>query len=329
MKLSELASFLGGELHGNPEFEVKGVSSPENPKDGTVIFCDKANAERLSSMPVAFVVTEPVDVENYIVVKDLRLSMAVFHRKFYPESHPVGVSDRAYIEEGVYIGREVYIGPFTYIGKGAVLEDGVKVYPFCYIGEGVRIGKGSVLFSGVHVYPRCEIGEGVRIHSGSVIGADGFGYYIGPEGIVKLNHIGKVTIEDDVEIGANSCVDRALIDQTVIGKHTKIDNLVQIGHNCRLGEKNIIVSQVGLSGSVRTGKNVILGGQVGVADHVEIGDGAVVAAKSGVSKSLQGGKVYGANLPAIEWSKWKRIYAYLLKIPELFKEKKHEDKDSP
>ncbi|MFN4320277.1 MAG: UDP-3-O-(3-hydroxymyristoyl)glucosamine N-acyltransferase [Aquificaceae bacterium] len=330
MKLKELAELIEGELCSNKDFEFVGLASPEKPKDKAVIFLQDLRAlDRIRGMDVALVVSEPVDFPNYIRVKDVRLALARFLNFLYPEKHPSGVSEKAHVEEDVYIGKEVYVGPFVYVGKGAVLEDGVKIYPFCYIGEGVRIGKNSVLFSGVHVYPGCRIGEGVRIHSGSVIGADGFGYYIGQEGIFKLNHIGKVVIEDFVEIGANSCIDRALIDETTIGKNTKIDNLVQIGHNCSIGEENILVSQVGLSGSVKTGRGVILAGQVGVADHVEIGDRAVVSAKAGVSKSLEGGKVYGGAIPAMEWSKWKRIYAYILKLPELFKEKRHENKDSP
>lgn len=329
MKLSELAVLLEGELSGSPHMEVWGISSPENPKSGTVIFLQRAQeAEKLRTKDVVLVVSEEVDFPNYIKVKDVRLALARYLAYLYPEKHPVGISDKAYIEEGVVLGKDVYVGPFVYLGKGVVLEDGVKVYPFCFVGDGVRIGKNSVLFSGVHVYPGCVIGEGVRIHSGSVIGADGFGYYVGPEGVIKLRHIGRVVLADFVEVGANTCIDRALIDETVIGKHTKIDNLVQIGHNCQIGEANIIVSQVGLSGSVKTGKGVILAGQVGVADHVEIGDGAVISAKAGVSKSLEGGKVYGGVIPAMEWSRWKRLYAYILKLPELFKERKHEDKDS-
>ncbi len=330
MKLRELAELIEGELYGDEHFEVIGLSSPEKPKEKSVIFLqDVKKLESLKGMKVALVVSQKVDFPNYIKVKDVKYALAKFLSFLYPERHPSGVSEKAHVEEDVYIGKDVYVGPFVYVGRGAVLEDGVKVYPFCYIGEGVRIGKNSVLFSGVHVYPGCYIGEGVRIHSGSVIGADGFGYYIGEEGVFKLNHIGKVVIEDFVEVGANTCIDRALIDETRIGRQTKIDNLVQIGHNCLVGERNIIVSQVGLSGSVKTGKGVILAGQVGVADHVEIGDGAVVSAKAGVSKDLPGGKVYGAVIPAMEWSKWKRIYAYLLKLPELFKGRRHEDKDSP
>jgi UDP-3-O-[3-hydroxymyristoyl] glucosamine N-acyltransferase len=209
--------------------------------------------------------------------------------------------------------------PLPTLEKNVVLERGVKVYPFSYIGDHSFVGENTVIFSGVHIYPRTVIGKNVRIHSGAVIGADGFGYHITKEGIIKLNHIGNVVIEDNVEIGANTTIDRALLDSTIVGKETKIDNLVMVAHNCRLGERNIIVSQVGLSGSVKTGRNVILAGQVGVADHVNIGDNVQVAAKSGVSKDLEPNKIYGANLPAIEWSRWKRIYVYLLKLPELLK----------
>lgn len=329
MTIRELSELLQGEPFGDLEHEVTGISSLESPREGTAVFCQRVlDAEKLKGLDIVPIVSEEVDFPRYIKVKNVRLALAKFLSLHYPEKHPSGISERAHIEEGVAIGRDVYIGPFVYVGKDAVLEEGVKIYPFCYIGDGTKIGKDSVLFSGVHVYPGCVIGEGVRIHSGSVIGADGFGYYVGAEGIFKLNHIGKVIIEDFVEIGSNTCIDRALLDETRIGKNTKIDNLVQIGHNCRLGENNLVVSQVGLSGSVRTGKGVVLAGQVGVADHVFVGDGAVVSAKAGVSKDLKGGKVYGGVIPAMEWSKWKRLYAYIIKLPELFKEKRHENKDS-
>ncbi len=321
MKLRELAELIRAELVGDPELEVEGISSTSDPKEGTVVFCqtDKEVERAIRGNPAALVVSTDVNYPNYLKVEDVRLALAIYLEKFHPEEHPAGVSEKAVLEEGVKLGKEVYVGPFSFIGRNAVLEDGVKIYPFCYVGEGSYIGEGSVLFSGVHIYPRTVIGKRVRIHSGAVIGADGFGYYIGKEGIKKLNHIGNVIIEDEVEVGANTTVDRALIDSTRIGRLTKIDNLVMIAHNCLIGEGNIIVSQVGVSGSVRTGRNVILAGQVGVADHITIGDNVTVTAKSGVSKDLEPGKVYGANLPAIEWSRWKRIYAYLLKLPEIMK----------
>ncbi len=324
MKLGDIAREIGGMLVGDPGVEISGISSPQNPKEGTVIFCqsEKDLSEAIKGNPSALIVSKDVNFPNYIKVEDVRYSLAVFLEKFYPEKHPAGISDKAVIGKGVQIGEGVYVGPFSFIGDNVILERDVKVYPFSYVGENSVIGKGSVIFSGVHIYPKTVIGRGVRIHSGAVIGADGFGYYIGKKGIKKLNHIGNVVIEDFVEIGANTTVDRALIDTTRLGKLTKVDNLVMIAHNCDIGEGNVIVSQVGISGSVKTGRNVILAGQVGVADHITIGDNVTVTAKSGVSKDLQPNRVYGATIPAMEWIKWKRIHAILLKLPELIKKLK-------
>ncbi len=321
MKLGEIAELLGGELSGNPDLEVGGISSVQNPKPGTIVFCQSPEdvEKALRGSPVALVVSSEVEAPNYIRVEDVRLALAIFLESFYPEKHPEGVSPDAKIGEGVSLGKGVYVGPFAVIGDGVILEDNVKVYPFTYVGDNTVVGEGSILFSGVHIYPRTVIGKGVRIHSGAVIGADGFGYHIGKEGIRKLNHIGNVVIEDYVEIGANTTVDRAMIDSTRVGRNSKIDNLVMIAHNCDIGEANIIVSQVGISGSVRTGRGVVLAGQVGVADHVSIGDGATVTAKAGVSKDLEGGKVYGGAIPAMEWGRWKRIYAALMRLPDLIK----------
>ena len=324
MKLREVAEIVRGKVVGDPEAEVEGVSTPQNPKEGTVVFCQSKKDVELAKRggPSALVVRERVDFPNLVLVEDVRLALALFLEKVYPEVHPTGVSEKAHIGLNVEMGRNVYVGPFAFIGNNVKLGDNVKVYPFTYVGDNTVVGEGTVLFPHVTVYPNTVIGRNVRIHSGAVIGADGFGYHIGKEGIKKLNHIGGVVIEDEVEIGANTTVDRALIDRTVVGKETKVDNLVMIAHNCVIGERNIIVAQVGLSGSVRTGKEVVLAGQVGVADHVSIGDNVTVTAKSGVTKNLPPGKVYGANLPAVEWSKWKRIYALLLKLPELLKGKR-------
>ncbi|ADC89211.1 UDP-3-O-(3-hydroxymyristoyl) glucosamine N- acyltransferase [Thermocrinis albus DSM 14484] len=325
MLASDVARVTGGKLVGNPLKELLGVSSVDKPRERTVIFCHSSKeAEKVKGLKEVLLVLseEPPYATDYVLVEDTKLALARFLQHFYPEKHPVGVSPQAVVEEGVSLGEDVYVGPFVYIGRGSVLERGVKVYPFSYIGEGCYIGEESVIFSGVHIYPKTVIGKRVRIHSGAVIGADGFGYHIGKEGITKLHHIGSVVIEDDVEIGANTTVDRALLDETRIGRSTKIDNLVMIGHNCSIGEENVIVAQVGISGSVVTGKRVILAGQVGVADHVRIGNNVTVTAQSGVSSSLEDGKVYGAALPAIEWSKWKRLYAYITKLPELFRERK-------
>ncbi len=320
-KLKDIGKAINGKIKGDEEKIISGISTPENPREGTIVFCQtEKDVERaVKGNPGAIVTDRDINYHTYIKVEEVKLALAVFLEKFFPEIHPSGISENAYIGKNVSTGKNVYIAPFVYVGDNVSLGDNVKIYPFTYIGEGTVIGENSIIFSGVHIYPKTVIGRNVRIHSGAVIGADGFGYYIGKEGIKKLNHIGRVIIEDNVEIGANTTIDRALIEETRIGEYTKIDNLVMIGHNCRVGKANILVSQVGLSGSVRTGKNVILAGQVGVADHVNIGDNVTVTAKSGVASDLEGGKVYGANLPAIEWMRWKRIYAIILKLPDLIK----------
>jgi len=321
MKLGYVARLLEGELQGDENFQIDGISSVEDPKPRTLVFCwNKKDIEKVRGLKdVVLVVDTPIEHPSTLLVKDVKHAMAVFLKHMYPEKHPSGVSSDAYVGKSVRMGKDVYIAPFVYIGDGVFLGDKVKIYPFTYIGDNCVIGDETIIFSGVHIYPKCVIGKRVRIHSGAVIGSDGFGYHISKEGITKLNHIGIVVIEDDVEVGANTTIDRALIDKTIVGRGTKIDNLVMIGHNCKIGENNIMVSQVGLSGSVKTGKNVILAGQVGVADHISIGDNVKVTAKSGVGKDLEPNKTYGANLPAIEWTKWKRVYMYLLRIPELFK----------
>jgi len=320
MKSEELIKLLKAQPFGEVPAEVEGVSPAESPREKTLVFCrNEEEAKKALSAGALPVSERELSLKPYLKVENLKLALALALSALYPEKHPEGVSPKASIGEGVYLGEGVYVGDYAVVGKGVRLERGAKVYPFTYVGDYSVIGEESVLFSGVHLYPRTVIGKRVRIHSGAVIGADGFGYYVGKEGIVKLPHVGIVVIEDEVEIGANATVDRALLAETRVGKGTKIDNLVMVGHNCRVGEENLLVSQVGLSGSVKTGKRVVLAGQVGVADHVKIGDGAVVTAKSGVASDLEGGKTYGANLPAIEWSRWKRIYLYLLRLPELFK----------
>ncbi len=323
LELGKVAEVIGGDLRGSPEKKIKGISTPENPEKDTIVFCQtEKEVERAKEKAGAIVSSLEVEGVDHIKVEDVKLSLARFLSFFFPEEHPSGISERAVIGEGTKLGVNVYIGPFVVVGKNVRIGNNVKIYPFTFIGDNTVIGDDSVIFSGVHIYRNTIIGKRVRIHSGAVIGADGFGYHIGREGITKLNHIGVVVIEDDVEIGANTTVDRALLESTVIGRGTKIDNLVMVAHNCKIGENNILVSQVGLSGSVRTGRGVILAGQVGVADHVNIGDNVVVTAKSGVASDLKPNKTYGANLPAIEWSRWKRIYIYLLKLPELFRKLK-------
>ena len=319
MKLSEIASLLGGISNYIVDIDVIGVSSVLSQKPNTIVFVDEKHKDIDFKQDIAYVSDIDLQAPNFIKVQNLKYAMAIVLDTFYKSEKPKGISDKAFIEEGVHIGKDVYIGPFSYIGKNVSLGEGVLIYPFTYVGDNTIIGNNSILYSGVHIYKNTVIGKNVIIHSGAVIGADGFGYAIGPEGIKKLNHIGNVIIEDNVEIGANTTIDRAILDSTIIGKSTKIDNLVMVGHNCKIGQNCFLVSQVGLSGSVNIGDNSILAGQVGVADHVNIGSNVKVAAKSGVAYDLPSNNTYGANLPSIEWNKWKRVYVSLLKLPDALK----------
>ena len=241
--------------------------------------------------------------------------------KFYKEELPEPkVSSKAFISKNASLGKEVFVGDFAFIGEGTVIEDNVYIFPNVYIGNNCRIGRGTVIFPNVTVYDNTTIGRFVRIHSGAVIGSDGFGYAFSKseKKIYKIPQVGKVVIEDFVEIGANSTIDRGTLGETVIGEGTKIDNLVQIGHNVKIGKYCFIVSQVGISGSTRIGDFVTLAGKVGVAGHIEIGNNVTVAAKAGVTKSIKKADIY-AGFPAKPYNEWKKIQAITDMLPEIYK----------
>jgi UDP-3-O-[3-hydroxymyristoyl] glucosamine N-acyltransferase len=310
---------------GWEEIFINRVCSPDDVQNPcAVVISEKKHLEGLKTLPTLLVVKKGLlpsglrEKTHTLEVENPRLALALIMREIYPEEHPSGISPKATIGKGVKIGKDVYIGDFTYIGNNVTLGDGVKVYPGCYIGDNTAVGEGTVIYPHAVIFPNTVIGKNVRIYPGAVVGKEGFGFVTHGGSHIRIPHAGVVVIGDNAEIGANSCVDRALLEQTAVGEGSKIDNLVQVGHNCRLGKGVILVSQVGLSGSVEIGDYSILAGQVGVADHVKIGKGVIVTAQSGVAKDLQDRKIYGANLPAIEWGKWKRIYTLLLKLPELF-----------
>ncbi len=323
-KVGELLPELGlGIPRGCEDTEILRVCPPEEAERGCVVVIpDGKTLKELKGSPSLLIHPEGLEVEGFpcaVGVKNPRLVLAKILELLHPARHPVGISPKASVGKNVRIGKNVYIGDFTFIGDNVVLEDNVKVYPGCYIGNNTVIGRGSVLYPHVFVGDGTVIGENIVLHPGAVVGKEGFGFVFDGKEHVRLRHIGTVVVENNTEIGANSCVDRALLGKTVVGEGTKVDNLVQIAHNDMIGKHVILVSQVGLSGSVEIGDYSILAGQVGVADHVRIGRGVKVAAKSGVASDLEDGKTYGANLPAVEWSLWKRIYILLLKLPEIYK----------
>ncbi|NPA16365.1 MAG: UDP-3-O-(3-hydroxymyristoyl)glucosamine N-acyltransferase [Aquificae bacterium] len=324
MKLSQIAQEFGGKLVGEDR-EIKGLKSISSAREGDLTFlADRKHLEALkNSEASAVLVPEELDIDiPQIVVKNPQNVFYKLLELFYAEELPSGISPRASVSEKAQIGSDVYIGDFAVVEEDVKIGDRVRIYPGCYIGKNTSIGEGSIIYPNVVIYRDTRIGRNVIIHSGCVIAGDGFGYYQEDGKHRKIPHVGRVVIEDNVEIGANTTIDRAMVDETVIKEGTKIDNLVMIAHNCYVGENTILVSQVGIAGSTKIGKNVILAGQVGVADHITIGDNVIVTAKSGVGKDLEPNKVYGSGLQAIEWSKWKKVMFYLYKLPEIIKKLK-------
>ncbi|MFN3875386.1 MAG: UDP-3-O-(3-hydroxymyristoyl)glucosamine N-acyltransferase, partial [Flavobacteriales bacterium] len=228
-----------------------------------------------------------------------------------------GIEQPSYVSPKARLGRDVYIGTFCHVGDDAVLEDGVKIFPGCMIGDGVRIGKGTVLHAGVKVYARCVIGANCLLHSGAVIGADGFGFNTDEQGrYVKMPQIGNVEIEDGVEIGANTTIDRATMGSTVIRTGVKLDNLIQVGHNVEIGAHTVIAAQTGIAGSSKVGAHCMIGGQVGIAGHLTIGDRVRIAAQSGIGESIPDGATVQGS-PAFAIGPYKRSYVGFRKLPEL------------
>jgi UDP-3-O-[3-hydroxymyristoyl] glucosamine N-acyltransferase len=229
-----------------------------------------------------------------------------------------GIEQPAHVAESAKLGKDVYIGAFSYVGEHVQLGDNVQIYPGAYIGEGVSIGEGSRIFPGVKVYDGCELGARVTIHSGTVVGGDGFGFAPQPDGSYKkIPQIGHVIIEDDVEIGSNTTIDRATMGATIIRKGVKLDNLIQIGHNAEVGQHTVIAAQTGISGSTKLGKACLIGGQVGMVGHIQLADGTRINAQSGVSKSVEQQNTTLTGSPAFDYRTSLKSQAIYRNLPEL------------
>lgn len=324
MKVSEIAQLIGGDVYNLKEdFDVLSLKSIHTAGKADLTFLSGSKPPQ-ELKAGAVLVKEPLDgVESVqIVVKNPAVAFYRLIDMLYPDSRPAGyISKTAILGQNITIEEDVYIGDYVVIEDNVRIGKGTVIKPFVFIGKNTTIGQNCLIHPRVVIYGDTLIGNNVIIHSGAVIASDGFGYYQEDGKHKKIKHIGKVVIEDDVEIGANTTIDRAMLDQTVIKRGTKIDNLVMIAHNCQIGDNCIIAGQTGFAGSCNVGSNVILAGQVGVADHVTIGDNVIVTAKSGVSSNLPPNNIYGSSLPAIEWKKWKKVLVYLQKLPEIFKPK--------
>lgn len=324
--LAELACLLTAELEGDGQTVISGIAPLEQAQTGDVTFLTGSKqAERLAmSRATAVLVAPHIVVDRPALrVADPYLGFVYLLEHFFPQHPPVwGIDARAVIDPDVVLGARANIGPYVVMCRGVRLGDDVTVYPGTYIGESCEIGDGCILYANVSLYPHVHLGRGVIVHSGAVIGADGFGFYPLPDGSYrKIPQVGRVVIGDAVEIGANTCIDRATVGDTIVETGVKLDNLVQIGHNSAIGSHSVLAGQVGLSGSVRIGSRVRMGGQVGIADHVTVGDQASISAQAGVLSDLDPGvTVYGS--PALPGPVVKRMHAYSLRLGELFQQVK-------
>lgn len=314
MILKELAEKIGGRLIGDGDITVERCATLQNAEKGAITYVDSDEyLRRLSGSSASAAIvgkgmetaTPSIEVENPALA--FAKALDILHP---PVKYDAGIHPTAIIDRAVDMGVECHVGAHAVIGKGSSLGSEVTIHACVVIGKNCSIGSGSTFHPGVVIYDGSVIGKNVTLHAGVVIGADGFRFVKRGEEMKKMPHVGIVRIGNNVEIGANSCVDRAMLDETVIGNGVKIDNLVQIGHNTSIGENSVIAGLCGISGSCKIGKNVVMGGQVGVGDHMEIADNVVLASKTGVSSSIKKAGVYGGTMaqPIKEWRKSHAAY---------------------
>lgn len=324
----QIATLLGGTIEGNPDAKVTGVTKIEEASSGSLCFISNPKyVEYLYHTPASVVLVNDSLMlsketkATLIRVPDAYASFALLLQKYnemISAQAPKGIEQPSFIAPTAVIGKNVYIGAFTYIAENAVIGDDAKIYPNSYVGRGVQIGNNVVLFSGVRVYDDCVIGTRSVIHSGTVIGGDGFGFAPQPDGSYqKIPQIGNVIIEEDVEIGANSTIDRATMGNTIIRKGVKLDNLIQIAHNVEIDESTVIAAQTGVAGSTKIGKYCMIGGQVGLIGHIHIADHTNINAQSGVSKSVETPNTVLNGTPAFDYKSVLKSQAIFRHLPEM------------
>ncbi len=324
ISIRRLAEMVNGRIVGSAEKMIKGFNSLDKAGTDEISFLVKTkNIDLLeTSLAGSIIVPERIDEEKLksaILVKDPYLAVAIIHSYFIKEPFEAkGVHPRAYVEDSCDLGEEVTINPLAVVGERVRIGERVLVESGAIIGDDVIIGDDTAIMANVTIYKGCLIGSRVTIHSGTVVGSDGYGYAANERGEhIKRPQVGIVEIQDDVEIGANSCIDRAAYGITLIKSGTKIDNLVQVAHNVIIGENSLIVAQVGISGSSTLGRNVVMGGQSATAGHVNIGDRVMIAARGGVHSNLKEGVVV-AGTPTIPARQWAKCCAVYNKLPELY-----------
>lgn len=325
--VNQIAALANGTVEGDGDVKICTIAKIEEGHEGAIAFL--ANPKYFhyiySTGASAVIVSRDFKLEHPVTptlirVDDPYATVAHLLNIVQQMSAPQlkGIEQPSFVAEGVEVDADSYVGAFAYVGRGVKLGRGVKIYPQVYVGDYCVIGDGVTLYPGVKVYHGCKIGARSTIHSGAVIGADGFGFAPTADGYDKIPQIGNVEIAEDVEIGANTTVDRAMMGSTRIGKGVKLDNLIQIAHNCQVGENTVMAAQAGVAGSTKVGKWCMIGGQVGLAGHITVGDKAQIAAQSGMQKDVEpGARLFGS--PAMDLKAYGRQAISIKRLPDLYK----------
>jgi UDP-3-O-[3-hydroxymyristoyl] glucosamine N-acyltransferase len=319
--LNEIAEFLGGSVDGDGGVVIERLQGIDEAGPGDLTFVTNLKyRKRMETTGASAILVAPGTScagKNLLIVGAPYVALGQLLALFHPEDEePAGISRHATIEAGADVSPEAVVYPGVHVCHGARVERQAVLYPGVFIGRDASVGECSVLYPGVTVYRRCRIGRRVVLHAGVVVGSDGFGFALPGQENRKIPQVGSVQIDDDVEIGANTTIDRGTLGRTWIQQGVKIDNLVQIAHNVVVGEHSIIVSQVGISGSAHLGKGVVIGGQAGIVGHIRIGDGVMAAARAGLHKDIPPGRIV-AGAPHMPHREWLKMEACLPKLPEM------------
>ncbi|MCW3461875.1 UDP-3-O-(3-hydroxymyristoyl)glucosamine N-acyltransferase [Chitinophaga nivalis] len=324
----QLATMLDGKLEGNPDVKVSNIAKIEEAGEGMLSFIANPKYEEFiyTTNASILIVNESLVIERpinstLIRVKDAYSSFALLLEQYrYLTGNKSGIQQPSHIPQTVKMGENVFVGAFAYLGENVVLGNNVKIYPGVYLGDNVIVKDGAVLYPGVKVYDNCIVGSRVILHAGCVIGGDGFGFAPQPDGSYKkVPQIGNVVIHEDVEIGANTTIDRATMGSTVIRNGVKLDNLIQVAHNVDIGPNTVIAAQTGVSGSTKIGQNCVIGGQVGMVGHIQIADGTKINAQSGLSKSITTPNTSLTGSPAYDYKSSLKSQAIFRNLPDLEK----------
>ena len=325
---SQIAGILEGEVVGNPNAEVFQLSKIEEGVEGSLTFLSNPKYVQYiyTTKATITIVNASFEPENELTTTLIKVEDAyqAFTKllEFYDQvkNNKTGIEQPSVISENVKYGNELYLGSFSYIGSNAILGDNVKIYPNCFIGDNVTIGNNVTIFAGAKIYSETVIGNQCIIHSGAIIGADGFGYAPNADGTFKkIPQIGNVVIEDNVDIGSCTTIDRATMGSTIIRKGVKLDNQIQIAHNVEIGENTVIAAQSGVAGSTKIGKNCMIGGQVGIVGHLTIGNNVRIQAQSGVGKNIKDGEILQGS-PTFGYADYSKSYVHFRNLPKIVSE---------